>query len=257
MTFMNHNLDAITIDTRGPVGEKYLMNWRWPRDADFAPLWLAANGVVNEASAFFMSRETINGDPELSDNGKKSRLENLAKERIGQIGKMQKRLNQAAEDIAAAGRNLAAVKPYGNGPEGATTAVLDAEIARALRELPTDERDKIAKGLMSGQDQRVIDAVLRLPGFVTGVSENMRGLIEAAAIRREHPEAVMKQEALTEAAQGAQTVIRGAAGLLLEHSGLDLQAQMRALGGEWRGILRGREDAMDALARRYSTPEAA
>lgn len=254
MAFSSFDPNSLVLDRKTAGGEKYLATWKWPRDGDFSALWHAANSAVNESSAYFLARESINSDVDLSDSGKKSRLEAVAKNRLAEIGRAQKSLNQATEDIATQGRALAAVRPYGAGPEAAAMAVLDAEIARALRELPTEQRDKIARGLLSGQDPRVTEAVLRLPSFVTGISENMRVHIEAAAIRREHPEAVKKQEQLSDAARGAQAVLRGAAAQLLDHSGLDLQAQLAALGGDWRGILRGPGDAMDALARKYATP---
>lgn len=257
MTLANFNPDSVVLDTKSFRGEKHLLVWRWARDSDFSALWHVASAAANEAGAFFLARETVINDADLSESGKRTRLENLAKGCLAAIGALQKSLNQSGETIAAQGRELAAVKPYGAGSEAAATAIVDAEIARALRELPENEREKIARGLLSGEQQRVVDAVLRLPPLVSGLSENVAGMIRAAAIRREHPELVAKTEQLGEALAGAQIVVRKSAAAVIDSSGLDLPKQLESLQGSWKGVIPGREDALSALSNKYAAKQMA
>lgn len=247
--------DALVIDTRlARTGEKHLGVWRWKRDDDFAPLWSAANDAARVAGGFFADRETYDNDEHLSVFGKAEKVRESAKSALRDFGAAQKRLTSALAKIAATRQQLAAVRPIPAGVEGVAERLLDIELARALREMPANDRQDVARRLLSGEEQRVIEAVLRVPAIVSGLSENMRGLIEHAAIQREHPEQVMRAEAMKEAASMAQRIVTKSARLVLEHAGLDLGDQLKALGGEWRGIIpaHGPEDAMDALARKHA-----
>lgn len=257
MTLAKFTPDAVVLDTKSFRGEKHLLVWRWARDGDFGKLWHAANAAVNQAAAYFLTRESVNADADLSDAGKRSRLEAAATLHLAEIGRLQKSLSEAGETIAAQGRELAAVKPYGAGSEAAATAIVDAEIARTLRELPESQREKIARSLLSGEHQRVVDAVLRLPPLVSGLSENVTGMIRAAAIRREHPGQVAKMEQLGEALAGAQIVVRKSAAAVIDSSGLDLPKQLESLQGSWKGIIPGREDALTALSNKYAAQQMA
>lgn len=252
--------DALTVDTRSPTGEKYLGTWRWNRDGDFAALWAAANDAARTAAGFFSDRETLDGDEHLSTLGRSERLREKAKASLREFGAAQRRLNAALAEVSDRRQRLAAVPPVPAGVDGLAERLLDIELARALREMPADDRQEFAGGMLSGSHQRVIESVLRLPAIVSGLTENMHTLIENAAIRREHPDALMKAEALTEAASMAQHVLSKSASLMLEGAGLDLAEQLQAVAGNWRGVIpaTGADDAMDAIARRHaSTPEAA
>lgn len=253
---MKFDSNALTIDRRNAMGEKYLGSWRHLRDGDFAPLWKAANDARGAAADFYMHAQTVTGDANLSDHGKSSKLTEHAKASLRGIGKAQQLLNDAVAEIKAERAKLTAAERK-TGTDGLAQTILDLEYARLVREMPQAQRDQIARQLLAGEHPQIVEAVLRLPAMATGLTENMVSMIEKAAINRTHPEAVMRHEQLEAAIQTAQSVIRQSAAVLGEGAPpLDMSEQIQALGGNWRGILQGPEGAMDAIAARVAPTEA-
>jgi hypothetical protein len=257
---MTHHPDAVTINTRGghKRGEAYLATWRFRRDDKFSQFWSHANEGAGIAREYFMHREAITKNEDLSDSARSRKLRELATEYIRKFGNEQHRLNQSLQALAKERQTLAAVKPYG-GSDAAAQAILDAEIARMIREMQPAEREKLMPRLVDGEEARVVDAILRTPPILTGFSPHMRATIENAAIRREHPEAVMLQESLEESAQMAQDVLRQASSLVSESSGFSYTEVLGALGDNWRGLVKpiGSEEIADTLAKRHAPAPAA
>lgn len=137
--------------------------------------------------------------------------------------------------------------------------MLDAAICQLVRGMSQVEREELLPRLVSGEEARVIEAVLRAPGILSAMSDSMRSSIETAAIRRQHPEAVMLQESLEEAAGLTQHVLREAVALVIESSGLGELEALGALGDDWRGLVKplgGSDEITDSLAKRYAPQEA-
>lgn len=255
-----HHPDAITVDTRG--GHKrsnaYLGTWRFNTGDKFSAFWKRANEGAGIATEYFMRRSTIAQNADLSDSAKTRQLRELATEYLRKFGTEQHQLNQSLEALRKERQSLAAVKPYG-GPDAAAQAVLDAEIARMVREMPPAERERLTSRLVGGEEPRVVEAILRTPPILTGFSPQMRATIENAAIRREHPEAVLLQESLEESAQVAQGILRQASTLVTEASGFSFTEVLGALGEQWRGLVTPivSEEVTDTLAKRHSAAKEA
>lgn len=244
---MSFDANALTIAR--PQGEKYLGSWRHLRDGDFAPLWKAANDARGAAAEYFLHANSVQSDANLSDHGKAQRLTEHGKASLRGIGQAQKLLNESVAQIRAERAKLTAAERK-TGTDGLAQTILDVELARMLRELPQAQRDTMARQLLSGEHPQIIEAVLRLPPMASGLTENMVSLIERAAVQRTHPDAVLKFEQLEGAIQNAQHIVRQSASVLQEAApALNLSEKIRALDGNWRGVIDGPADAMDALAR--------
>lgn len=252
---MSFDSNALTINRPGLKGEKFLASWRHPRADSFAELWQAANDARGYAQDFFMHAESINSDIHLSDEGRKSKLTERGKESLRLIGQAQKLLNEAVGEIQSERAKLTATERK-TGTDGLAQTILDVEFARMLREFDQNQRDTMARQLMAGEHPQIIEAVIRLPGMATGLTENMRQMIERAEVERRYPNELMKMNELDAAVVTAQRVIRESANVLLQEApAMDLSEQIEALEGEWRGVIRGNNGAMDAIARRVVTVE--
>lgn len=244
-----NNPDAILLedDTVSPPRHHLLAIWRYPRTNDFSPYWEAANGARGAVQDFFIRKGNILANERITDAAKMEDLKEAAVIAIREIGQQQRKLNEAAIALKDERMELAKVDPA-----APADAIVDIDIARHLRELVGDAREKFIGHMVAGAEPRAVDAVIRLPAFLTGLTDQMVAVIQSAAIERNHPDKVMRLESLEQAAQTAQSVLKQCGEALEAVAGLQLGELLAAYGdGAWEHFVKGDPAALAAIARRH------
>ncbi|HHY49656.1 MAG TPA: hypothetical protein GYA10_07910 [Alphaproteobacteria bacterium] len=242
-----NNPDALTVsdESQSPPRFHHLAAWRHARDGAHSPLWEAALAARGALSDFFTRRKDILADERRSDRAKQDDTRAAALEALRELGDAQRRLNTSAEETRADRLKLAGVAPA-----SPADAIADLDIARHFRSLGERDRQVFLQALVSGQEPRAVDAVLRLPGFLFGLTPEMVAIIRVAAVEREHPKEVGRLRSLDEAAQTAQHVLKRCAAILEESTALSLEDLMRGYGdGAWQHFVQGPRAPLEALAR--------
>jgi len=92
-----------------------------------------------------------------------------------------------------------------------------AEVRKALRELPPEERDRAVRQAIEAGNRRVIGAVMAAPGIASGLPDETLAGLRTVAAKRLHPELVDETERLShvhdwllDVAGGAQSVANAA-----------------------------------------------
>lgn len=242
--------EPITIDTGGR--HHFLGVWRSPTDGRCGVFWHAAMGARADAANLIDSTVTIRTDERRSDVAKTDDVRAAAQHALRELGKRHQAIEGHAAAIGAERAKVAAVPPYAG---DAAEALVDLELARMLREMGADARLKALAGLVGGAgDDRMVNAILRLPRQLTGVSDEAWRVILSRTIERRHPEAVREFLQL-EAAEGtARMVLRRAVEIVTEGSGLDL-GELSAFGPGWTGFAPGMPadpGVRAALERKYA-----
>jgi hypothetical protein len=155
---------------------------------------LAINRIVN--------------DKRLSPEAKREDRKVAGLDSLKNLAKFAARIEILRKQIAIRANALAAVPPYRDGD--AATPLIDMEIARKLGQM-TDESARVVM-LMTGEQPRLTEAVLRLPAFLSGLSDAESRLIaqEADDLNSAHG-AVVKAFKLIAEATGAELIAQVAA----------------------------------------------
>src|SRR5690606_20136049 len=132
--------------------------------------------------AFELAGSRILADSRRSELAKREDAGEAAKERLQELGRVQQRLNDMSAGLAEERRKLSAVAPSRDGDHA--TVAIDLALPGLLREMDDSKRTSL---LVSGNDQRTLDAALRLPPTLTGISQTFYNRMERAAVERKHP----------------------------------------------------------------------
>ena len=243
---LRNNPDSIAIEH----GEQYLYlaHWRHARDGAFSALWSIVVSARAKTASFFTRRQNVLADPRLSDSARKDDERNIAIDTLRGLGVEQRDLNQAVAGHDAERQRLAQVQAA----DSAQT-LLDIEVARYYRGLTSSERDALIAMLVDGREPRMVDAVIRLPTRLFGMSEEMAGIIRSNAIERKAPAEVARLRELHEASRTTQRCISKCVEIITNSSALTLQERMQALGKDaWQVHVKdGAPNALEALANKY------
>lgn len=254
-TDMRNHPDALTVedDSTSPVRFYHLATWSHPRADDFAPLWSAANDARGALRGYFVKRRDILANARLSAAAQQDDIREAALVALRELGGYQRRLNDAVERIDARRLKLADVAPA-----DAATTVLDVAIGdylRSLQGVQGDARERFLAGLVSGAEPRAVEAVLRLPTFLTGLSPELLAVVHKAAIERAEPQEVLKLDQLAKAVGTAQHVLTRAFELISGSVSLQLGETIRAAGSDaWKALVKmptGDPEVAAAIARRH------
>ncbi len=249
---LRNDPDALSIEH----GERFffLASWRFPRGDKFAALWNAAINARASVANFLDRLNSVRANARLSDAARADDEKDAARKALAELGDQQRALNRELERLDTERLKLASVAPA-----DAAQAVIDVALAQHFRGLTGHERDQLAASMVSGAEPRMVDAVLRLPAVLFGITPELRAVIESNAIEARAPEAVRDLQMRGEAARTTQMVLSRCVALVVEHSALSLEDRMVGLGAEaWQPHVRdGAPAAMAALARRYGVEQAA
>lgn len=174
---------------------------------------------------------TIENDDRRSDSAKADDIRAQRLQRASEIGKLQQQLIGLRANHNAAKMKLSAVAPY-NAETGAGMAILDVEIARQVAAM---EPSKRAAMLQFGGDQRVVDALLRTPTIISGLSPEQVSNLTEIAVARRHPEQSRELAEQSLALDRAESAVRRAFEVTAD--GLSLDERVAAAGGD-AGLIR-------------------
>lgn len=252
---MKFDPDAVTVQHPANGDEKYLCSWRTPRDGEHAKFWTQASLALAHIGNLGDTLKDLRANPRLSEPAKLADSKEAALRALNELGQVQRKLSGATEALQAERAKLAAVKPYDG---DAAAAILDVAIGQHLRNLSGPEREKATASLLGGADQRMVEAVLRLPTVLHGLAHETLEAISARAIQREHPEAVHDHKQLMQSARTAADVVLKAGRMVQEAVPLDVRELAQAFGANWNELANVRRDAqaIDAITRHYAPADA-
>lgn len=127
---------------------------------------------------------TIEADDRRSDSAKADDIRAQRLQRASEIGKLQQQLIGLRASHEAAKKKLSAVAEY-DAEAGAAMAIIDLEIAKHIA---TMEPSKRAALVQFGHDQRTVDALLRVPTIISGLTPEQVSSLTEIAVARRHPE---------------------------------------------------------------------
>lgn len=109
---------------------------------------------------------TIEADERRSPKAQADDIRAQRLQRASEIGKLQRQLIGLRANHEAAKKKLSAVPEY-NAETGAAQAIIDLEIAKHVAAMPASKRAALVQ---FGSDQRVVDALLRVPPIISGAA---------------------------------------------------------------------------------------
>lgn len=168
----------------------------------------------------------IVNDKRLSPEAKREDRKGAGLDSLKNLAKFAARIEMLRKQGAVRANALAAVAQYRDGD--AATPLIDMEIARKLGQM-TDGSARVVM-LMTGEQPRLTEAALRLPAFLSGLSDAEYQRISASAIERANPteSRLIAQEA--DDLNAAHGAVVKAFKLIVEATGAELIAQVAAAG---------------------------
>lgn len=174
----------------------------------------------------------IINDQRLNAETKQSDRKTCGLDALKGLAKAAARLDVLRNDQVVRANTLAAVGQYENGD--AATPLVDLEICRKLSTLD-DESARVIL-LITGEQPRLTQAAIRLPAFLSGLSDAEHRRITAAAIERANPEASRQIAQEVEDLNAATGAVSKAFKLIVDLTGASMTAQVAAA-GEYAGDL--------------------
>ncbi|WP_371231487.1 hypothetical protein ACAW63_02640 [Pseudomonas sp. QE6] len=208
--------------------------WRLPETGVFAELYAIASDARNHVTGLQIAYQNIQSDPRRSDLAKLEDGQKSAKERLSFLGQLQRKLDGARTAIQERASKLSAVQPYRDGDF--TTVQIDLALATQLREMPPERRTSI---LFMGTDKRYVDAALRLPRELTGVSADWYAKVQREALIRANPREAQEIEELLLATEDAQEAVRTAFSIIAGDGGINLDDRIDAAGESAQDLVSG------------------
>jgi hypothetical protein len=199
--------------------------WRHAQDGVFSGLYAIATEARNHVSGLQIAASNFNSDTRLSAQAKKDDIKNSAKDRLYFLGQLQRKLDDVRAIHNAQAARLSAVKPHRDGDAAAVQ--IDLALAGMLRAMDPAERNS---QLLTGTNKAYVDAVLRLPRELSGISADWYARVQKEAMVRASPREAQEAEELYQAADDAQETIKRAFDLIWKDSGISLDDRVAAAG---------------------------
>lgn len=225
--------------------DRILAIWEGLREGE---LYNIAKGAAREVEQTSLLLDRLINNPRLSAEAKRDDRKEVGLDSLRALAKSAARLEALRTQHKERANRLAAVTPYRDGD--AATPLIDMEIARKLDAM----KDEAARAilLVTGEQPRLTDAVLRLPAFLSGLSDAEHRRISAAAIERANPEQsrLIAQEAddLNTAVNAVSKAFR----LIVQQTGAELVAQVAAAGEHATSLVRAPSEAIESIQRKAS-----
>lgn len=191
----------------------------------------------------------IMNDQRLTAEAKKEDREKSGHEPLKGLAKFAARLDVLRTAQIDRANNLAAVEQYEKGD--AATPLVDLEICRKLSTM--DNESARVMLLITGEQPRLTKAVMRLPAFLSGLSDAEHRRITSAAIERAHPEASLQMAQEVDDLNTATSAVSKAFTLIVGLTGARLNAQVAAAGKYAGDLVKNvHPDALDVIQRKAS-----
>jgi hypothetical protein len=214
--------------------ERIVGLWRHPEDGKFAEAFRFAREARSHVEGLQIAHMNINSDDRLSDSAKAGDRYKAAKERLHFIGQLQRGLDTLRSQHLERASRLTAVPPYRD--SDAVAVQIDLALAAQLREMEPAARNA---ALLAGTHQVFVNAALRLPRELTGISADWHARVLKEAITRAHPREAQEVEDLTQAIEDAQEAIRVAFDIIQGDSGMSLGDKVEAAGESAAALVTG------------------
>lgn len=208
--------------------------WKFPETGPFADLYAVAREARNHVEGLQIAAMGILGDGRRSDAAKKDDIHATAKDRLYLLGQLQRDFEKYKEKVKERADKASAVKPYRDNDPIAVQ--IDLALAAQLRAMQPAERNAT---LLAGTDKAYIDAALRLPRELSGVSSEWYARITKEALVRANPREAQEIADLTEAVDAAQDTLRTAFGLISADAGISLDDRVDAAGDGAKDLVQG------------------
>lgn len=223
--------------------------WRFPENGAFADLYAIARDARNHVEGLQIAAMNILGDNRRSETAKKEDIHASAKDRLYFLGQLQRDFEVYKSKVKDRADKLSAVKPYRDNDPIAVQ--IDLALAAQLRGMEPALRNAT---LLAGTDKAYVDAALRLPRELTGISSEWYARITKEALVRANPREAQEISELTEAADAAQETLRTAFGLISSDAGISLDDRVDMAGEAAKDLVTGPaettiERIQDRLAR--------
>ncbi|THD03717.1 hypothetical protein [Rhodanobacter lindaniclasticus] len=202
-----------------------------PRGADalvdqFRDQIEAAQQITTEAAEAVAA---VNADPDLSDEGKAKRIAQINRDALKKLGETADTLDKHGGIVREQMiEPLPYVEAYQTGDYA--TPTIDVQLVQAFKGLDNNARMQAIAAMQSGGDQRMCDAILRMPAILTGLSHTVLANLREAAVNRAHPEEVQRRRSLEQAASAARIMIGRTVDKVARDGRLSRQEQRETLG---------------------------
>ncbi|WP_312920128.1 hypothetical protein [Stutzerimonas nitrititolerans] len=228
--------------------DRILAIWEGRTDTE---LYGITKSTAREIENTFLRMNRIKGDVRLSDQAKREDSRGAGLDSLKNLAKSAIRLEALRTQHKERANRLAAVTPYRDGD--AATALIDMEIARKLASMPNATARAIM--LVNGEQPRLTEAVLRLPAFLSGLSDAEYGRIASAAIERAHPEQsrAIAQEA--DELDAASKAVEKAFSIIAGETHAPLDDQVAAAGEHAEKLVKTAPEAIANIQRRQAEQE--
>lgn len=213
--------------------DKLLTLWDFDgyNDPHLSPAWGLIAKARQTLESYWAVEQTTMANDRLSTSAKRDDTRAQALQRASQLGELQRQLHALKQKHETDRVQLSAVAPY-NAENGAAMAILDIEIAKQVAAM---EPAKRAALLVLGGDQRTVDALLRVPSIISGLSGEQLSSLTEIAVARRHPQKAAELAEQSLAIERAGAAVRLAFEELT--AGLDLSAKVAAAQGD-PGLIR-------------------
>lgn len=208
--------------------------WKFPEAGPFADLYAVAREARNHVEGLQIAAMGIINDARRSDSAKQEDIRATAKDRLYFLGQLQRDFEKYKEKVKERADKVTAVKPYRDNDPIAVQ--IDLALAAQLRAMSPAERNAT---LLAGTDKAYVDAALRLPRELSGVSSEWYARITKEALVRANPREAQEIADLTEAADAAQDALRTAFGLISADAGISLDERVDAAGEAAKELVQG------------------
>jgi hypothetical protein len=226
----------VYIDLTARVGNQPRIFARWPSDLGNAGKMGELKNILERAGralgAFDRAQEGIGKDARLSETAKASDRREAAKQSLGTITHLQKLLKAEQEELGERQIALLSVPAYQNGDYA--TVAIDLELAKKIRELGPAAAAQIAT---TGSD-RMVQALMRLPSELTGVSASDKQMVVHLAAKRTNPHEARSLDAFAEGIDATQAGLTNAFCMLVRDAQVSPTDQ-RSIAGEYMEVLTG------------------
>ena len=208
--------------------------WKFPETGPFADLYAVAREARNHVEGLQIAAMGIINDARRSDSAKQEDIRATAKDRLYFLGQLQRDFEKYKEKVKERADKVTAVKPYRDNDPIAVQ--IDLALAAQLRAMSPPERNAT---LLAGTDKAYVNAALRLPRELSGVSSEWYARITKEALVRANPREAQEIADLTEAADAAQDALRTAFGLISADAGISLDERVDAAGDAAKELVQG------------------
>jgi hypothetical protein len=232
--------------------ERIIGFWSKREDGPFRDLYAIARDTRNHVEGLTIASENIRNDKRLSDEAKKQDIAATAKDRLYFLGQLQRNFETFKSHVDERAAKLTAVKPYRDIDPAAVH--IDIALAAQLRAMTPSERNS---RVLMGTDKAYVDATLRLPRELTGISAEWYARVVKEAAVRANPHEAQEIEDLYVAVGEAQDTLQHAFSIVGKEAGATLTERIEAAGDGAKDLVKGvSESTIEGIQERLARAQA-